>query len=162
MNPEFSLIDEHYKKHFGQLSKRYARSTGSDAAGEDIVHDAYEKAMRYYGSYDGSKEFERWFSLILRNSYRDYMRHERGQPTEPLDEFVLEGIECDGLVRRIWKEVEDIIEEVNPNHREILHLHYIKDYPITDISYITEHSLSNCTQVVSRFRKKIKELYKIK
>lgn len=161
MNPEFKVIEEHYQKNFGMLCKRYARSTGSDAQAEDIVHDAYERAMKYYGSYDGSKEFERWFSLILRNSYRNYLRQEHGQPTEPLDEFVLEGVECDGLIRRIWKEVEGFIEEANPRHVEILTLHYLKDYPITDISYITENTLSNCTQVVSRFRKKIKELYQI-
>lgn len=159
MNPKFKLIEEFYVKNASTFIKRYTRSTGSEAIAQDIVHDAFERAMKYLDAYDESQELDRWFSLILRNSYRDFMRAERGQPTELIDEFEHQGAECDGLVRRIWEEIGDLIENSSPVAREILDLHYNKEYTVTDISRFTEHSLSNCAQVVSRFRKKVRELY---
>lgn len=161
MNPKFNKIEELYNKQANTYVKRFTRSTGSEAIAQDIVHDAFERAMKYYDAYDEQQEIERWFSLILRNSYRDFMKTERGQPTELFDEFDVQGSDCDGLIRRIWDEVTTLIEESNPVHVEILTLHYLKEYTITDISRFTNNSLSNTAQVVSRFRKKVKDIYGI-
>jgi len=161
MNPKFQKIEELYKAQAHTYIKRFERSAGSTAIAEDVVHTAFERAMKYIDAYDGEQELERWFSLILRNSYRDFMKAERGQPTELFDEFEIQGAECDGLIRRIWFEVNELIDNSNPVHKEILTLHYLQEYTVTDISRFTDHSLSNCAQVVSRFRKKVKEIYGI-
>ncbi|AXH71996.1 MAG: DNA-directed RNA polymerase sigma [Podoviridae sp. ctbj_2] len=158
-NPKFKLIEDFYVANAPTFVKRYTRSAGSEAIAEDIVHNAFERALRYIDAYDEKQDLERWFSLILRNSYRDCMREERGQPTELLDEFDHQGAECDGLIRRTWLEVEKLIDKTIPAHQEILSLHFLKEYTITDISRFTEHSLSNCSQVVARFRNRVKELY---
>lgn len=161
MNPNFKKIEELYNKSFSQYVSRFTRSTGSEAIAEDVVHDAFERAMKYWDAYDETQEIERWFARILRNSYRDFMKAERGQLTEELDEFAIQGVECDGLIRRIWKEVEALIDVANPVHKEILTLHYLKDYTATDISRFTDHSLSNVCQVISRFRNKVRTIYGI-
>lgn len=135
------------------------RITGSDAAAEDIVHDAFERAMKYIDTYQTDQELSHWFTLILRNSFRDYLRAERGISSDELDEFDHEGARCDGVIRKIWGEIEDLINTHTDAQKDILTLHFLKDYSAVDISRFTEHSLSNVYQVINRFRIKVNKRY---
>lgn len=155
----FEKIEELYTQEARNYIARFARSTGSVHMAEDIVHEAFERAMRYYDAYDQDQDLKRWMALILRNTYRDMMRIERGTPTIELDEFEHQGAECDGLIRRVWREVKEAIDGKSEVHQEILTLHYLKEYTVTDISRFTDNTLSNCAQVVSRFRKEMKVKY---
>lgn len=158
----YPKLEQLYKDNKLQYLKRYTRITGSEAIAEDIIHDSFERAMRYYPAYDSDQEIERWFSIILRNAYLDWLQQEKGRPVfEFPEDWDVQSVECDGLIRRVWREVENLIDQTKPEHKEILTLHYLKEYTITDISKFTPHKISNCAQVVSRFRSKVKELYGI-
>lgn len=159
MNPKFAILEDLYTRNYTTYMRMYVRRAEGPQAAEDIIHDAFERAMRYIDNYNEEQEIDKWFHPILRNSFRDYMRAERGQPTEEVDEFDHEGARCDGFIRKTWQEVKELIEGYPEKHKEILTLHFVNEYSVTDISRFTDNTLSNTSQVVNRFRVRVKEIY---
>ena len=91
-------IENHYKENYGRILKRMTFRAGGIHQAEDIVQEAYCRALKYYSELK-VEEFDRWFSMILNNAYNDYKRDEIGlsyieDEDEPL------GLEECGLVNR--------------------------------------------------------------
>jgi RNA polymerase sigma factor (sigma-70 family) len=152
------FIADHYAKTSQKLIKRYAYRTGSQQGGEDVVHTAYERAIQYWAGFSGD-DFDRWMAGILRNAVRDYMREERGQGLQELDEFEHEGAHCDGIDNKTKAEIGRLIEKEPPAHAEVLRLYYQDEYSMIDISRFTLNTYSNVNQIVRRFREELQKRY---
>ena len=151
------LIAEHYEANRDRLVKRYY-FLGDGA--EDVVQDAYERAIRYASSFKGD-EFNKWFNTILRNSMRDYRRMEMGrQEDEEVDEYDHVGSECSGFENKMWGEIFALIEQKSESHAEVLNLYFGQGYSYKDISAVTEHTYFNAYRIVSRFKEELVNRYK--
>ena len=151
-------IENHYKENDGRILKRTTFRAGGIHQAEDIVQEAYCRALKYYNELK-VEEFDRWFSMILNNAYNDYKRDEIGlsyieDEDEPL------GLEECGLVnRQTRREVYDIISTKSVVQQEILLLHLKQGYSPTDISNVSDHTYANVHKVISRFKAELKSLY---
>lgn len=72
------LIQQHYTKHFDTLVKRAARALGDWHYGEDCVQEAYENALKYSHTFDGSN-FDRWFNTVFMNTIKKFFRFIQSQ-----------------------------------------------------------------------------------
>lgn len=150
------LIEQHYIQNRRRLIQKYAKTLGSTASAEDVVQEAYYRAMKYYSSFDGVR-FESWFSMVCKNALRNFQAEERGHFHEELDEFGVPGFKSDLEIEYLWEQILDLAKRENPEHREVLRLHFERGYNSLEISQVSELSYSNIRQIISRFRNKIQK-----
>lgn len=152
----FPLIEAHYKKNINQTIKNLSYRAGTEWAAQDVAHEAYYRAMRYFDSYNPDEEFGKWFSMILNNCLREYKNDEKGHSQKDYEEVEAFPIHNDQIMR----DVNKIISTKSPVQQEVLNYYFKQDYSPTDISRITEYSYANCHKIIQRFREEFKELYR--
>ena len=153
------MLEEHYRKNQRLLAKRYRRALGSDHLAEDVVQEAYARCLKYAHHWDSKQDFAPWFSIILRNAFRDQLNSERGITFEELNEYDFESEDTsriddlrEALVLEIGKAKED--------NQNLLTLFFLDGYTGKEISEITEHSQSKVRQTVHLFKKRFVLRYK--
>ena len=152
------LIEQHYKDNHNRFIKRMTFRAGTEWDAQDIVQDAYERALRYYKSFDGTN-FDKWFSTILNNSLKDFKSKEKGFATSEFDEEFDDGTPCLHYPSRMVVEITDLISTKSVVQMEILTLWMKDEYSAKDISMVTPHSHSNCKLVIKRFKDELRGLY---
>lgn len=131
---------------------------GTEWDAEDVVQEAYARALKYYGSFNG-EDFGRWFSTILNNTLREYKNIEKGVAAESFEEEESAGTTCSYYSDRIMGEVYSLIDTKSLVQIEVLTLNIKQGFSPKDISYITDVSYSAARQIVLRFRNELKDLY---
>jgi len=148
----------HYNQHHDGLVKLMGFRAGTKWAGEDVVQEAYARAIRYRETCDLDR-FDRWFATILKNCLRDMKREDEGRSvTVRDDEDIL--IDCGMLKRETCREVVKEIDAMSPVQKEVLYLFFLQGYQPIDIAQITEYSYQQVHQIIQRFKKKLEEKYK--
>ncbi len=155
----YQLIEEHYRENRQKLLKRLSFRAGGFHQAEDILQEAYYRAMKYYGSCREG-EFNKWFSMIVQNCFNDYMREESGLSYIE-DEEGLEGaIDCSIAGDQMIKEVYALIKGKDEAPRLILTLHVENEYSATDISKITPYTYSQVAYTILKFREEVRKMYR--
>lgn len=153
-----SKIEKYYRDNYTKFIKKLTFRAGTVWAAEDVLHSAFERAIRYSNSCDPER-FPQWFSMILNNALRDYLNEERGY--SPLEELVEEPetMECPHLPEQVRREIFELIDTKSVDQVEVLSLHYKQGYSAIDISRITSHTYAKSHQIISRFRAEVQQLY---
>lgn len=115
---------------------------GDRALAEDLASDAYMRAMRAVGRFEGgSREFLAWVLTIARNRFYDHVKSGRVRWEVVVDEMpvrpglhdpeneVLEGVEGDVLRKAL--------EQLTVEQQEVVHLRFFQGLPIADVAEIT-------------------------
>lgn len=153
------IIEKHYRNARDQYVKRLSFRAGSHEAAEDIVQEAYLRALLYQKSFHMGTPFNRWFNRIVNNCLRDYKREERGGPMEFIEEEA-EGFNCTGVTRRMLDEIRQEIEEKTSDlEKETLTLYFLNGYKIGDIVRIMDTKYKATENIIQRFRRKLKDKY---
>lgn len=152
------LIEQHYRDNLQKLTKRMTFRSGSDQDAQDIVQEAYYRALKYIGSFNG-ESFDRWFSRILNNCLREFKNNEKGFAGVSFEEEEVDGTPCTYYDERVMSEIHDLIATKSLVQMEVLTLHLKQGYTAKDVSEITEYSYANCHKIINRFQQELKELY---
>lgn len=135
---------------------------GDHAAAEDIVQEAFLRAIQFQGSYDEERAtYHTWFNGILWNCLRDYNRSLRGDPAPAGGDISADDVaeELDLLDTPEGQQyTRNQIELVkNDKHRRVLELFFLLGYTSKQITQIEEDvSVTNVTTIVSRFKEDLK------
>jgi RNA polymerase sigma factor (sigma-70 family) len=155
------FIGKHYEENSKKLKKRLYFSCGDGA--EDVLHSAYENALRYKSSYNELKDFNIWFNTIIRNCIKAYKREERGrtesQLSQNIDEYDFIGANCGGVHDKIWREILQLMDEKSLDHQEVLGLYFYLGYSYKDIEAVTNYTYFNIFKIVSGFKQKLRRRY---
>lgn len=158
---EVHELEVYYRANYDQLVKRLGRAVGSVMDGEDIVHDAFERALRFRES---GSNLERWFSVILSNCLKNHQARARlGGASKPIEECMeeLDPVIPDDI-RGITKDEIKILYKCKPEQqREMLRLTlefgYKPSEVVTLMKDVTLRQVNNC---VYAFKKEVVERYK--
>ena len=151
-------IEQHYIENYRKFVKRITFRAGTEWDAEDIVQDAYERALRYSNK-AGILNFDKWFNTLLNNSLKDFKNNEKGFSSSVFDEDENEGTNCDSYPSRVVLEINQLIETKSIAQIEVLNLWFKEEFSPIDISKITLHSHSSARQIIKRFRDELRELY---
>lgn len=156
----FSIIEKHHEANFNRLVKKFSfRLTKEEA--EDVVQEAYYRALKYAPSFEMGTSFTRWFNTILANARRDLLieKYREGMHEDVDDHVdVLADLGVDFEAGSIREFLEGEIKNVaNPSHSQVLRLYFVFHYPLCDIVEITEESYANARQIIQRFKVVLKE-----
>ena len=108
------IIEQHYRENFDRLSKQWGRRFDNPTIGQDVVQEAYLRAIKYFHTYDQSQKFDNWFGRILHNAYKDTRNEEQGHAHEEIDEFALPGVENSNEVDRLMAQIIERIGKDRP------------------------------------------------
>ena len=157
---EVPLIEKHYRENRNKLVKKLSYRAGTEEAAEDVIQEAYYRALKYFASFRQQDNFNKWFSTILNNCLREYKNIENGHSASEFEEEEAEGTACPHYPNHIMRDIMVLIGTKSPVQKEVLNLYFKQEYSAIDISRITDYSYANCHQIIQRFRNELKELYK--
>lgn len=148
------VVEDYYVKNFGRWVKIMTFRLWDRAAGEDVVQDAFERALKYSKGHDPARqEFNTWFSSVINNCLRDFQRVERmGGMSLEFDEEL-----CDGEAMLDWE--DDMIcmikEEIGKKSvfvANALHLYFFAQYKPREIAQIIGMSNAHIRTCVKEFK----------
>lgn len=157
-------LETYYRANYDQLVKRMARACGSPMDGEDVVHDAFERALKYYESFIQGQDFERWFSVILSNCFKRHQSNARlGGASKPIEECIeeLEPIVPDDIRGITKEEVKALALSKSGQQREVLRLTLDFGYkPSEIVTLVKDVTLRQIEHHLYSFKKEVVERYK--
>lgn len=156
-----AIITEHYENNFNTLVKRFSYRAGTMWDAEDALHDAYERAIKYFPSFDPDKStFDRWFSRIAVNAVKEHYAKNHGKNDLEFDEDLVDGIPCQQYTDKMNEEILLRIKEKTPFMQEILTLFFEKGYGAKDIARLVETTHYGVNIAIHRFRDELRRDYK--
>jgi RNA polymerase sigma factor (sigma-70 family) len=148
------LIEKHYRENFNTLVKRMTwRCGGSVQDAEDIIQEAYLRAIKYRDAFIEGNVFTYWFARIIDNVFKDFKRAERemGGIEDEEEEIIEDYHLSEGVRRELRKEMEKLPFDL----KEIITLHMVYSYTIGQIVQITNTPYREVDNQIEKFKKNI-------
>lgn len=157
------LLTDTYRKNYRVKVKLMSRILRGDLAlAEDVVQEAFTRAIKYIHLYDESRGLiDTWFNSILFNTLRDTQKIERNQQELHRELKLFDVI--DSISPEKWPDYKEKIFSTikliqNTRHRRVLELFFIYGYSTTEIAQIEDRmTQSNVTTILMRFRELLKQ-----
>ncbi|MDQ3076005.1 MAG: RNA polymerase sigma factor [bacterium] len=158
-----NFLNVAHEEYYQQLMARAFFKVNNRELSEDLVQDTFLKTWNYLVK-GGKIEMMRAFLYhLLNNLIIDAYRKRKALSLDSLKEqgFEVSVDDRENLFSFLdGKEALLLIERLPENYRQIMHLRYIEDAPLMEISEITGKS-PNCVSVqIHRGLKLIQKMYK--
>ena len=141
--PAFAAVYDRYGRAAYTLALRL---TGRSDAAEDVVQEAFIKAMERIGSYRGDAPFGAWLKRLVANAAIDRLRVDRRWVEG--DESLLE--EPVAAMAEQRHEALGLLARLPPAARSVLVLHELEGYSHTEMAALFGRSESWSKSVLSR------------
>lgn len=161
MKERNQVIGDYYTKNRSSLIKKVSGRACTPENAEDIVHNAFAKALRYWSP--DVRDLDAWFGTMLSACLKDFMRDERnyGMAME-FDEEEAEGIEMSSLSDDIKQKIKKEIGFASLKNQKVLSLYYVQGHSVAEITQITDLKPKHVKLIAQRFRDHMQERYKAK
>ena len=149
------VYDDHVWRIYGFIAYRLR---DRDVA-EDLTQVTFERALRAWSRFDPRRSSEgTWLLAIARNLLIDEQRRNRSSLFEPLDERVSHAVE--GPEERLTgsPELMDALGRLGARDREVLALRFGGDLSGPEIAGVTDLTLANVQQILSRSLRKLRKM----
>ena len=155
----YSIIEKHYKHNYKMFVKRVASRAGSFEDAEDVIQEAYYRALKFSNSFEMGLHFNHWFSRIVSNVLKDRISERYGKGShEELDEERIEGDEDSAYTNKLLEVVFEEIDKVeNEAHREVLAFYFEYGFSLQEINELSELNYHNIHKIVKMFKKGLKD-----
>lgn len=150
-------IREHYILNYDKSVKRMYGRTRDINNAEDIVQEAYSRALKYY---DGQPHLDAWMNTLLNNAMKDHWKSERMQGCSvDEDDEDWEHVGMNEWAEDMWRAIRKEIAKKDSPVRDILFLYYERDYKPREINQVVEESSGNIRIIIHRFRLEMEQKY---
>jgi len=143
------MIEQHYRDNYKKLVYRIAYRVRGPANAEDVVQEAYARALKYVDNTE-VLEFDKWFNRLLNNACKDWQNVERhqGMAWSNIPEDALGGYDLPDSI-----DLEPLIAHNSPAHQEVLRLYFKSDMREVDIVHVVGKTYGAIHQILVRFRR---------
>ena len=152
MNNAVILKDKIYLDYKEKVAA-YVRNRISDQyAAEDVVSEVFLKVYRHLGDFDESRaSFSTWIYAITRNTVIDYYKKRKIQPAffDEIPEIEETPDEVPAYEERL-EELANALEKLSERERDIIILHYYRDYTLKRIAEMMGMSYINAKVIHSK------------
>lgn len=164
-----SDFKERYLVFYPKLYRLAFRIVECQAEAEDIVQDVYAQLWHDRNSLCEIKNPEAYCTTVLKNAALQHLRHRHNDSITDIDatdgvtsiiDATLQSAADDEIEgREALDNVKEIIKHLPPQQRDVLRLRAISGLSMVDIQKATGLSDGNIRSLLSRARKRIKEIY---
>lgn len=138
------------------LARWLTRNT-TDA--EDVVQDACERALKYFGAFHGG-DAKAWFLTIVRHACYDWLKRNRpaevvpgdGQAIEDAPDTTASTPEQVVIRNASAAALSEAIAALPPGYREVLILRELEDMPYRDIARVVDIPIGTVMSRLARAR----------
>jgi len=154
-----AVYDEHVWDVYGFLAYRVRSRENA----EDLTQLTFERALRAWQRFDPERASAKtWLIAIANNLLIDHYRRDRGARNEPLGEGDAVDLKLGGeldpdLDRGLSPELEAALASLGERERELIALRFGGDLTGPEIAELTELSLANVHQILSRALRTLRE-----
>lgn len=127
--------------------------TGNYSDAEDITQEVFLKYIQKNKSYTDWEHIKAWLIQVTSNLSKNLVTSAWNRRTAPLEEGVEAKVEMPD-----HSELLEAVEKLPEQYREIIRLHYLKGYPVQEISRKLEMKESTVKTRLSRGRKKLRDI----
>lgn len=141
---------------------------------EDIVHDAYVRALNGFANYRGG-DGRSWILTIVRNRFYDWLREQRLKATLPLtrpandaddeEDWDVPDLEQDNPEQALARKGEAgalhaLIDRLPPRLREVIVLREMEELSYREIAAVTESPIGSVMSRLARARAALAEAWR--
>ena len=142
--------------------RRFARALAGDPAlADDLVQDCLERAMLKSHLYDPARPLRAWLFTVLRNLHVSGLRRSsRSQIVKTVDDLADgEGAVAPDQEHRLAAgSVQEALERLSPQHREVIVLVGLEEMSYRDVSEILGVPAGTVMSRLSRAREQLRQL----
>ncbi len=148
-----------------QLYREAYRLTGNAPDAEDLLQDTYLHLWRRRSRLPEGAASAGYLCRVVHHVYVSQQRRRRVDTTASLDAGLTPGADEDAATplerseRRV--QLECALAKLSPRERRLVRLHLEEERPYDELALATGLSTANLRQIVSRARRKLKEMLKI-
>lgn len=163
MEERNKILTEFYITNQRDLHKRVASRAGGAYNAEDVVQEAFARALKYWGSFDPKRqELGAWFNSILNNALRQFMKEELISGTcDEFHEEWHEGTRLHQTAAHTLRHVEEIIGEKPEPLRTLLDLYFIKGYKPRELVEVLDLKNQAIRFQIMQFRNELRTKFNI-
>jgi RNA polymerase sigma-70 factor (ECF subfamily) len=169
-SPAQTAFAEEALTHLDTLYRGALRLTRDPDQAQDLVQEAYLRAIRYQNSYQQGTNMKAWLFAIMRNLFWDRFKGSRKEDVslDDVGEFILyeklrdEGArpEADVLDKLAASEVVKAVEQLPPLHREVVLLVDVEGFSYKDAAQALGVPIGTVMSRLHRARQQLqKSLY---
>ncbi|MFN8208527.1 MAG: sigma-70 family RNA polymerase sigma factor [Bacteroidales bacterium] len=156
---------ELYSRYYKAMYNTSLRILGKPDVAEDAMQEAFIKAFRSLGAFEGRSGFGHWLKQIVIRTSIDILRKNR-MILEPLEEWKIPPEEDSGPqeeeISARAEQVREVIARMPEGYRLVLSLHLLEGYDHEEIGQILGIGNSSSRSQYARARKRlIDELKKL-
>ena len=160
---KIKILEKYYASNFDRLVKAWEKRAGSVMDSEDLIQEAFARAIKYIDGYDESKPFEGWFITILSNCHRAMSSEKRRMgmsiDLQEADEMgLLDPVVMDTSHPRLLKAVNTLISKSNRPAKDVLFLYFSKQWSPREIGVYLGLELSAVRKSIGRFKQTLRGL----
>jgi RNA polymerase sigma factor (sigma-70 family) len=158
----YQQIEQFYKENYNLLVKRLTRRAGNPENAEDVLQDAFERALKYHKSFNPERqEIGAWFNTIMNNVLVRHQREQmQGGATIPYDEFAHEeSYECTAEIKSQVESILGHMYKKEEDAKNVLHLYFINGFRMFEIREITSVPYSTIQMMIHRFKLEMAKEY---
>jgi len=152
-------LEKYYKNNYERLVKSYTRRCGTPHDAEDVVQEAFTRALTYIDKYDSREPIANWITRIVYNSFCDWKKEQRsGQYNVTYNDENYDPI--DGTQERkilVDKVKQFITDKYDDRTKEAINLFYFCNYKAREIGDLIGMSTQSVTNRLDTFRKDMRE-----
>lgn len=147
-----TFIEGHYRLNYHRLVGYTARKVGHNNA-EDVVQEAYARAIQYFDTFTPGQDFDMWFKAIWENAGRKLLNEQ--EETAPIDEVV---IAMPAEAEHVFElsVIQDKLRDEKPAHRQVIIHHLILGYTREETAFLLNLPEGQVASLVHRFRESLK------
>lgn len=158
-------IEEYYNSEFENLVKRFSFRCGCLQDAEDIVQEAFAKALAYVDSYDSTLgTVDKWVGAILYRCWLNKVNEIKlGGVTKPVESCLkeIDPEEDSKILSATKKEIREHISSLaDGDKKDVLSMHFISGMTESEIRFFTPHlTTSQIRGMIQLFRRKVIKRY---
>ena len=154
-----------YDSDFNRMVKRVSYRVGGKINGEDVVQEAFCRAIKYVDTFepglseskDSGDELRSWFNTLLNNAARDFKRQE---DLEGMGEEGSETLDSSYLSEEIVAKITEDVSKMSGPAQKVIEGYFLLGRKPREIAKYSPLSPSNIRVTIHRFKKEMNRKYK--
>lgn len=159
-----------YESQSGKLLAICRRYVKDEQLAEDLLHDAFIKAINNQQKFNGTGALEGWLRQVVINTVLEHLRTDKKYSFSDIEEvnqtqFYEEPLNNDNadlksIIDETFSQTEllEVIDELPPNYKTVFNLYVVDGFRHNEISSVLNITVANSKSQLLRARKRIQEL----